>query len=120
MDKLKPKISVEYQGDIVVVTLTTAKILEDVEIQSLEETFLPLIEQNPSIRLIIDFSQVQFLTSAALGLLIRISKKTIETNGRLKLCGIQPKIMEIFKITRLDNVFDIQPDLSAAVKSLTE
>jgi anti-sigma B factor antagonist len=51
-------------------------------------------------------------------LLIRLSKKVYERKGQLKLCGINAKIFEIFKITRLDRVFDICRDVDEAVGSL--
>ena len=56
----------------------------------------------------IDFSNVKFLTSSVLGLLIRISKKVYEAEGKLRLCSIAPKILEVFKITRLDKIFEIE------------
>ena len=66
----------------------------------------------------LNFANVKFLSSAVLGLLIRISKKIYQRNGQLKLCGINSKIFDIFKITRLDRVFDIYGDVNAAVASL--
>jgi anti-anti-sigma regulatory factor len=35
------------------------------------------------------------------------------------MCGINPKIYEIFKITRLNRIFDIYDDLDAAQESLS-
>lgn len=102
-----PKIVVEYFSDIAVVTLTDEKILEEADIQALENSITPLIEKTPGMKMILDFSNVQFLSSAVLGLLIRISKKIYETNGQLKLCNINEKIFQVFTITRLDRIFDI-------------
>ena len=80
-----PKIIVEYLSDAAVVTLTDEKILEEVDIQALESSLTPLIEQTPGIKMVLDFSNVQFLSSAVLGMLIRTSKKIYESNGQLKL-----------------------------------
>lgn len=118
MDEKSPSVAVAYDGNVVIATLARERILEDADIRALEETILPLIGQAEAIRLVIDFSSVQFLTSAALGLLIRISKKVREQRGRLALCSIQPKIYEVFKITQLDQVFQIFPDVRQAVKGL--
>jgi anti-sigma B factor antagonist len=54
-----------------------------------------------------------------LGLLIRISKRVVEHNGTLKLCNINPKIYEVFKITQLTKVFEIHKDVKSAVASLS-
>jgi len=118
MDKMSPKIAVEYTQNATVTTLTDEKILEQADIQALEDSIMPLIESADRINLVIDFSNVKFLTSAVLGLLIRISKKVYESQGRLKLCAIDAKILEIFKITRLDRVFDISPDRYDALQGL--
>ena len=110
MDQMNPNLQIEYHGEIIVATLTDEKILDDAQLQALEGSFMPLIEQTDNIQLIVDFSNVKFLTSSVLGLLIRISKKVYEKEGKLRLCSIDPKIMEVFRITRLDKIFDIFSD----------
>jgi len=118
MDQKDPPVAVTYDAQVAVATLARERILEDADLRTLEQTLLPLVAQTDAIRLVIDFSNVRFLTSAALGLLIRIAKKIREQNGRLALCSIQPKILEVFKITQLDRVFQIYPDTHAAVNAL--
>lgn len=118
MAELKPKISVYYSEDATVITLAEERILEDADIKGLEESIMPIIEQAGRINLILDFCNVEFLSSAVLGLLIRISKKVYQQDGQLKLCGIDEKIYKIFKITRLNKIFDIYEDLSKARQSL--
>jgi anti-sigma B factor antagonist len=117
MEQLKPRISVYYAQNATVVTLTDEKLLEDDDIKALEESIMPLVEDS-QVNLVIDFSNVQFLSSAVLGLLIRISKKINENKGRLKLCCITAKIFDIFKITRLDEIFEIYDDAKKALQSL--
>ncbi len=119
MATLEPKISVEYADDTTIITFTDEKILEDKDIRSLQESILSVVEQGDGIKLILDFRNVQFLSSAVLGLLIRVSKKVYERNGKLRLCNINPNIYKIFKITRLTKIFDIYEDLDSAVESLS-
>jgi anti-sigma B factor antagonist len=112
---MNPKVSVEYVDSVVVATFTSERILEDVDIQALEKTLLPLVDQDRKPLIILDFSNVKFLTSAVLGLLIRILKKVNEAGGGLRFCGINAKILEIFNITRLDKVFEILPTREKAL-----
>jgi anti-sigma B factor antagonist len=120
MASIKPRISVEYAENATIVTFTDEKILEEKDVQALQETIMSVIESAPGgIKLILDFSNVQFLSSAVLGLLIRISKKVYENDGQLKLCSINPKIYKIFKITRLTKIFDIYEDIESATESLS-
>ncbi len=118
MADIKPRISVEYASKAVIVGFTDEKILEDKDINALQESIMSVIEQSPKINLILDFKNVKFLSSAVLGLLIRISKRIYEIEGHLRLCNISPKIYEIFKITRLTKTFDIYKDIESATEEL--
>ncbi len=117
MNQAEPKISIEYKGNVTIAILTEEKILQEVDIQDLENSIMALIEQVSGINLIINFCNIKFLTSSALGLLIRVIKKMHETGGKLKLCSIDPKILEVFTITRLDKVFEIYDSQAEAVES---
>jgi anti-sigma B factor antagonist len=119
MTTIQPNIGVEYVENATIVSFTDEKILEEKDINSLQESIMSVIEQAERINLILDFSNVKFLSSAVLGLLIRISKRIYEHEGRLRLCNIDPKIYEIFKITRLTKTFDIYKNIESAVKDLS-
>ncbi len=116
MTTFKPRISVEYVENATIITFVDEKILEENDIQALQDSVMGVIDQAGAINLILDFSNVQFLSSAVLGLLIRISKKVYEKQGQLRLCNIAPKIHQIFKITRLTKIFDIRQDLDTAIE----
>lgn len=120
MAKIKPKISVEYTENSTIVTFVGEKILEEMDIQALRESIMSVIEEGGRINLILDFCNVRFLSSAVLGLLMRISKKVYEQQGQLKLCNISSRIYEIFKITRLNKIFDIYGDVESATRSLSD
>jgi anti-sigma B factor antagonist len=115
MAEMKPRVSVEYADNATVVSFVDEKILEEMDIRALQETIMSVIEQSKGINLVLDFGNVRFLSSAVLGLLIRISKRVYEQDGRLRLCSINPKIYEVFKITRLTKTFDIYEDVESAI-----
>ena len=120
MESMMPRISVEYSENATVITFTDEKILEEQDIISVQNSIMSVIDQAGHIKLILDFCNVKFLSSAVLGLLIRVSKKIYEKNGQLRLCNINPKIYEVFKITRLTKIFEIYPDVESAASSLME
>jgi anti-sigma B factor antagonist len=119
MAPIKPKIAVEYIDNAAIITFTDEKILEEKDIHALQESLMSVIEQAEHINLVLDFSKVNFLSSAVLGLLIRVSKKVYERDGKLVLCNINQKIYEIFKITRLNKIFDISKNLEEAISQLS-
>ncbi len=115
MAEIRPRVSVEYAENGTIVSFVDEKILEEMDILALQETIMSVIESaSGGINLILDFGNVRFLSSAVLGLLIRISKRVYEQDGQLKLCNINPKIYEVFKITRLTKTFDIYKDIESA------
>jgi len=120
MGSLKPRIGVEYGEKATIITFTDEKILEEREIVELQVSLMGVIEQSEKTNLILDFTNVKFLSSAVLGLLIRVSKKIYEQDGQLRLCNISPRIYEIFKITRLTKIFDILPDRATAAASFSK
>ena len=120
MAEIKPRISVEYAEKATIISFTDEKILEERDIKALQDSIMSVVESaSGGIKLILDFGNVQFLSSAVLGLLIRLSKRIYEHDGQLKLCNITPKIFEIFKITRLTKTFDIYKDVESAVEDLS-
>ena len=120
MAVIKPSINIKYAGNATIIGFTDQKILEERDIKALSESIMSIIEQAERINLVLDFGNVRFLSSAVLGLLIRISKRIYEREGQLKLCRINPKIYEIFKITRLTKTFDIYDDIEAAIEDLSQ
>ncbi|MEA3225613.1 MAG: STAS domain-containing protein [Planctomycetota bacterium] len=121
MAEIKPRIAVDYVGNATIVSFVDEKLLEEQDINALQESIMSVIESvSGGINLILDFGNVRFLSSAVLGLLIRISKRIYEREGRLRLCNLNPKIYEIFKITRLTKTFDIYNDVESAAESLSQ
>ena len=105
-------------GNGMVITLLTPQLLEDAEIASLEQSLLQMIKEANIVNFVLNFENVNFLSSAVLRVLIKVNAAVSERQGKLRLCEIAPKILEVFKITRLNKIFDIRADVDAAVESL--
>jgi anti-sigma B factor antagonist len=114
----KPKIMVEYIDSITIVTFTSDRLVDQPDIKAVEESILRLIADTGPTYLVLDFTKIAFLSSAALGALIKILSAVNKRNGEMRLCAVDDKVAQIFKITRLNKVFDIYPDATAAVKSI--
>lgn len=106
-------IQVERLNDAVVVQFHDSKITEELAIAGLGQELYAVVVRPDCQKLVLDFSNVDFLTSAMLGKLVRIHGKMKEKGGILRLCEVCPNIRLIFKYTHLDTIFDIrdtQPD----------
>lgn len=109
------RIQVSEVGDVTVVRFQDRKILDAANIQELGEELFALVEQEKRKSLLLNFTDVQFLSSAALNKIIVLDKKVKAAGGKLKLCRLLPEIMEIFVITRLHQLFDIREDEQEAL-----
>lgn len=70
-------------------------------------------------KLILDFSQVDYISSAGLRSTLIAGKKTRALpGGRLALCGLRPQVAEIFDVSGFKAIFLICPDLAAALVQL--
>ncbi len=103
----KEKIVVENGTDVTIVTFEDQTILEDQQIRKLERALMPVIRDNQDKRLVLNFAKVKFMSSAFLGLLVKVHKRVIEAGGHLQLFNLDPKIQKVFEITQLVRVFDI-------------
>ena len=103
-------LRLEPVGDVNVVSFVDSKIVTEEDIQEVGDQLYSLVEEEGHRQLLLNFGNVRYLSSAALGKLINLKKKVGVAKGKLKLCCIHPDLLEVFRITRLDQVFEIYPD----------
>lgn len=68
-------------------------------------------------RLVLDLSEVHFIDSTALGVLVDTLQQTQSTESELRLVVDDPYLLKIFRITGFDGVFSIFPQVADAVSS---
>ena len=107
MEQPSSHLRIKRADGIALVEFADRKILEELSIQEIGEELMRLVEAEPGIRLLLNFKNVDHLSSAALGMLITLNRKVQERSGALKLSDINRQIFEVFKITKLNRVFDI-------------
>ena len=71
-----------------------------------------LVERVP--RLIVDMCEVRYIDSSGLAFLIESLQRVKGWGGRFGLCGMSGAVKEVFRIARLDQVFEIFEDRGAA------
>lgn len=79
----------------------------------LKEFVLGLLEKG-EIKIVVQLEKVRFIDSSGLGALLSGHKNAEAKSGQLSLIGLQPQVLSMFELTRLNRVFDIYPDLDAA------
>lgn len=80
------------------------------------EQLAALLSEPGRQRLLVDFGNVQSLTSFMLGQLVRLNR-TAEVNGRrLALFNLSPYVRQTVEVARLDSLLSLYDDESAALR----
>ncbi len=103
-----PRLKVEYGTDITIATICNPKILDEAQIAELRQLLDPVIEHNGTARLLLNFENVRFMTSAMLGLLVRVHKNVRQNGGRLEILNLDPNLRKVFEIAQLTKILTIK------------
>jgi len=110
------RLKVEQVGSVTVVNFLDKRILDEPTIQAIAEQLFSLVDDSGKREMLLNFSNVEYLSSAALGKLINLHKKLTSLQGKLAMCNVIPQIYEVFTITKLDKIFKIFPDQDKALE----
>jgi anti-sigma B factor antagonist len=68
---------------------------------------------------VVDLTSVTFLDSTGLGTLVAARNRAEEAGGQLPIIGSGERVLKLFRITGLDEVFEIYPSIEAAITATT-
>lgn len=111
---MQPQLSVHTQQDATVVSV--AGDLDIHNAPGLGEQLDEVVRARPAL-VVVDLAGVGFLDSSTLGVLIGVYKQLQEAGGRLCLAGVQPHILKVLQITRLDEIIPVFDTVAAAAGS---
>ncbi len=106
------------QNDVAVVKFATSRILDQSNVQQLGDEFDDLVEKHNLKKIVVNFENVGYMSSAVMGKLVSLLKKVQGSGGQLRLCNIEESIYEIFEIMRFDKMFKISKTEDEAVVAL--
>ena len=113
------RLHVVDHKSVKIVSFIENKILDEANITEIGQGLSFLAEAKHRPKLLLDFQNVDHLSSAALGMLINVNAKIKAQSGELRLVNIKPQILEVFEITRLNKLFKIMADRETALESFS-
>jgi anti-sigma B factor antagonist len=95
----------EQLGNVKIITFTAGQVrdVDNVIATELEG----LTDELGECHLLLDFTNVEFITSVELGTLVGLHKKMRASGGRLTLFNLNPQVFEVFAVTRLETLIRI-------------
>ncbi len=109
------EIKQDKHGDVAVLNLIGR--LDANTSGELESVLIPLIDEGEK-KIILDFSALEYISSAGLRLLLLAAKKLRNNKGEIILCSMKDFIKEIFEISGFTPIFKIDDTKEDALKEL--
>jgi anti-anti-sigma factor len=106
------------ESSVNVIGLTVPDGLDSIQVDSLIENILQSITPEAKGRWVADLSQVSYMGSSLLGLMVNIRERIRTSGGRLVVCGVGPGLKRIFESCCLDRLFVFAPSRNAAIANL--
>jgi anti-anti-sigma factor len=105
----RPPMKVETAREVTVVHFTGCKVsLDEETLYRIQDELLALADEPSESDLLLDFGNVDYLTSTALGTLVGLKKKLLATGRHLTVGNLNPQVHEVFTVVKLDKFFDLR------------
>lgn len=109
-------LSSTVAGDAHIITVSVDRIDAAMAIQFKEDMRTQTADATG--RVILDLSEVEFIDSSGLGAIVA-SMKQLGEGRSLDLAGLTPIVEKVFRLTRMDTIFNLFPTLDAALSAQT-
>ena len=103
-------------GVAVVNFLETVSMFDGDKVREVGNELLDLIDSKKYTKLLLNMSNARFVSSAMLAHLVKLLRRVQEVKGKIRLCCLRPVIMDAFKVSNFDKIFEIYADEAAALK----
>jgi anti-sigma B factor antagonist len=109
------RLQLEKNHEVTIVRFVDHKFMADEDCRELGDQLDSLVEKGGHKQLLLNFEDVQYLSSPALTRLVQLKKKANAVEGTIKLCCLSSDLEILFKLTRVDQFLDIYPDQQTAL-----
>jgi anti-anti-sigma factor len=100
-----------------VIVLGVSGRIDAATAEQFKQTLLATIGDRP-IRLVMDFVQVEFISSIGLRVLVVSAKRVAAVRGKMVFCGLTGPVREVFELAGFMSVVPFFPDQATAVDVL--
>ena len=113
------RIEVDNADGVQVISFRERLLFDDKMVREVsDQVNASLPADGKAIRLVLDFTGVDLISSSLLGKLILLLRRVEGGGGRLLLCELSPTVQSVFKTSNLDKLFKIVRDRPAALADL--
>ena len=103
----EPSFELSQVGAVNLVMLRLPEMMDSHEFDRLNDEMLAAIGGAPQSLWVFDLSNLNYMGSSSLGLMVNIRQRVKQVGGQLVLCSISPPLMKIFRTCCLERLFTI-------------
>jgi anti-sigma B factor antagonist len=108
------QFTVEEMEDVKIVTIAD-DYLDSSNAQQFRSAVQPVLAT--CAKVVFDLSNLRFVDSSGIGVLLSCRKQVSASGGDLKLCGVAKQVRVLFELVRLHRVFEIFNEKGEAVRA---
>jgi len=116
----KSYLDVTDENGVTVVAFKQPTMLDADHVSQVGEQLYRLIEKEHRHQIVLDLASIKMLSSRTLGVFLNMRKKLEQLHGKMVISGIDPSLYRVFKITKLDSLFQFCDNKSSAVNTLLD
>ncbi len=109
-------VTIQHEKRGKVLLLRVVGRLDAVSATPAEQKLLALIDKEEP-KVLLDFTGVNYLSSAGMRMLFAIFKRCRDASGKLAVCSVDDGVMDVLKISGFDGVLDVFPTQDEALRS---
>ncbi len=102
--------NIEYKkfGPVTVADVYASRAVSVATDTELSDNVIAFLGENPDSHILLNFSDVEFMSSARLTELLRLNDVFLKQRGSMRICGLSAEMKRVFALTKLDTVFRIE------------
>ena len=111
------RLVVTDQDGVSIIRFSEPTLLNAFHVTEVGEELVNLIEKGGLSKIVLDLASIKMLSSQALSVLLTLRQKLTDSEGKMVISGVDPRLYRVFKVTNLQSVFEFYNDADSAVKS---
>lgn len=117
-DEAMSAFTTRDESDVLVVALTDPASLNDFRNTPVRDELLELVKTRDEPRLAFDMGKVDYLSSSGVAVLVGLKRRLDAGGGKLVFFRLQPVVLDLLRVMRLDRHLNIAEDEAQALASL--
>ncbi len=103
--------------DVTIVSFRATSILDASAVETIRHELYALIDEQARRKVVLNFTDVKFLSSTLLGVLLELHNKSTDIAGKILICGLRPELYKVCKVMNFHKLLHFAENEQEAISS---